>query len=791
MAVSSIFGSRVQRVEDPRMIAGRGEYTGDITLPGMVYATFLRSPYAHARILRIDAEKAKKQEGVVAVFTGAELRSKLSPVPCAWQIPGSDLKVPQYYPLATDRVRYAGDPVAVVLSEDPYSGYDALDLIEAEYEPLPAVTDAEEAVKEGAPLLYDGVPGNTAFRWKVNFGDTAKAFAEAEVVVTQRLVNQRLQPSAMETRGVVSKYDRATDEFTVWMTSQNPHVHRLLLSLMTGIPEHRLRVISKDVGGGFGSKIPCYGPDAVVTLLAREIGRPVKWIEDRRENFLGTSHGRDHIDYAEMAAKKDGTVTAVRVRTYANMGAWLSTAAPGVPTILFGLLLGGPYTLRNVACEVYGVLTNTVAVDAYRGAGRPEATYILERLMDMLAAETGIDPAEIRRRNFIREDAFPYAAATGLVYDSGNYSKALDEALRISDYAAFRNEQAKLREEGRLVGAGISSYVEMCGLGPSSVVRSTGFALGLWDSATVRVHPSGKVTAFIGGHPHGQGEETTFAQIVAHELGVKVADVDIVHGDTGRIPFGMGTYGSRTTPVAGAAVAVASRKIREKGAQIAAYLLDARAEDIVFENGVFTVRGNAERSKTISDVALASYGAGELEIPKGMEPGLENTTFYDPPNFTYPFGTHICMVEVDRETGRVEIRRYVAVDDCGSQINPMIVEGQIHGGVAQGIAQALYEEALYDNGNLLTASLADYGVPTASELPDIETSSTVTPSPHHPLGVKGVGEAGTIAAAPAVVNAVVDALRHMGVKHIDMPLRPDRVWSALRKKDGTAGQPER
>ena len=786
MAVSAIFGSSVKRVEDPRMITGRGKYTEDMNLPGMLYATFLRSPYANAMIKSIDLSRALVSPGVIAVYTGKDLAGKLSPVPCAWPVTNADIRVPAYLPITADHVRYQGDPVCVVVAEDRYSARDALDLIDVEYEVLPVVVDQEKAVEKGAPLLYKEVPDNIAFHWNVVFGDADSAIRNADVVIRKRLVNQRLQPTAMETRGAIASYEPGTESLTVWMTSQNPHIHRFLLSAMTGIPEHKLRVVSNDVGGGFGSKIPCHGPEAVVAVLAKELKRPVKWIEDRSENYHATTHGRDHVDYVELAAKKDGTITGLRVKTYSNMGAWLSTAAPGVPTILFGLVLGGPYRIPNVSCEVFGVLTNTTAIDAYRGAGRPEATYILERSIDMLSRELKMDPAEVRKKNFIPKDAFPYTAATGLIYDSGNYEAALEKAMDSIGYSDFRKTQAKLRQEGKLVGIGISSYVEMCGLGPSSVVRSTGFGLGLWDSTTVRVHPSGKVSVFTGGHPHGQGEETTFAQIAVNELGAKLEDVDVIHGDTDRIPFGMGSYGSRTTAVAGSAIAIACRRIKDKGRKIAAFLLDTREENVQFESGVFQVTGMPERAKNIAEVAIASYAAGGLELPAGMEPGLESTTFFDPPNFTFPFGTHICIAEVERETGEIRIRRYVAVDDCGNQINPMIVEGQIHGGIAQGIGQALLEETLYDeNGNLMTGALGDYSIPGAMEMPFIETFSTCTPSPSNPIGVKGIGEAGTIASTPAVVNAVIDAIQHLGVEHIDMPLKPEKVWNAVNRRGKT------
>jgi len=782
MAVSAIFGSRVKRKEDPRMISGTGLYTADVKLSGMVYTSFVRSPHAHAKLKRMDTSKAKKSPGVVAVYTGADIKGKVAAVPCAWAIPNSDLKIPEYLPLAVDKVRYVGDPVAVVVADSLSHAEDAAEKVQVDYEPLAAIVDQEEATKDGAPELYPSVPKNLAFDWKLSGGDVNSAFRDADTVIKTKFINQRLQPTSIETRGAVANYNPGTGELTLWVTSQNPHVHRLLISGMIGMPEHKVRVISPDVGGGFGSKIHVYGPEAIVAFLSKDLQRPVKWMEDRRENYLSTVHGRDHIQYVELAVKKDGTILGLRAKVYANLGAWLSTAAPGVPTILFGLMLSGPYKIPAIQCEVFGVLTNTVAVDAYRGAGRPEASFIVDRLVDMAAQALKLDPAKMRLKNFIKKDEFPYTVKTGLTYDSGDYAAGLKKAMEIVGYDELRSEQAKLRKKGKLMGIGISSYVEICGLGPSKVVRSTGFALGLWESSTVRVHPSGKVTVFTGGHPHGQGEETTFAQIVAEELGVSVDDVEVVHGDTGTIPFGMGTYGSRTTPVAGGAVAVASRKIKEKGRKIAAHLLEAREEDVVFERGRFRVKGSPGKEKSLAEVAWASYAAGAAELPAGMEPGLENTSFYDPENFAFPFGTHICVVEVDKETGQVGIKRYLALDDCGRQINPMIVEGQVHGGVAQGVAQALWEEAVYDrDGNLLTSTLSDYAAPTAVEVPNIETFSTVTPSPHNPIGVKGVGETGTIASAQAVVNAVVDALSTYGVNHVDMPLRSDKIWKIINE----------
>lgn len=781
--MSQVFGARVKRREDPRLITGRGHFTEDSVTPSMASAVFLRSPYAHARIKSIKTEKAKSQPGVIAVFTGRDTE-QLAAIPTAWPVTGADLKITKYRPIAQDKVRYVGDPVAVVVAQSYGEALDALDHIEVDYEVLPVVVDSEKAMKSGAPLLYDDVPNNLAFHWKAgNSGDFEKAAREADVVIKQRMTNQRLLPTAIETRGATADYDPGSGELTIWMTSQNPHVHRFLISAITGVPEHKLRIVATDVGGGFGSKLPCFGPEAVVGWLATKLQTPIRWIEDRHENYVATNHGRDHVEYVELAARKDGTILGLRVKTYANMGAYLSTAAPGVPTILFGLILTGPYKIPALSCEVFGVLTNTTAVDTYRGAGRPEATFIIERMVDMLAQKIGMDPSEVRMKNFIPENEFPATNAAGLSYDSGNYAEAMRKALQMIDYEGFRAEQAKKRAEGKLLGIGFSSYVEICGLGPSSVARATGFGLGLWESTTVRVHPSGKVTVFTGSNPHGQGEETTFAQIVVQELGVKLDDVEIIHGDTDKISFGMGTYGSRATPVGGASVAIASRKVLDKAKKIAAHLIEAREEDITVEEGRFHVKGSKEPSKGWGDVAYAAYGAGANELPAGMEPGLEVTTFYDPPNFVFPFGTHVCTVEVSADTGQVKIKRYVAVDDCGKQINPMLVDGQLHGGVTQGISQALWEEGVYDqDGNLITGTLVDYAIPTAVEVPKFELSHTVTPSPHNPLGVKGIGEAGTIAAAPAVVNAVVDALSHLGVTHIDMPLRSDKIWAILKEK---------
>lgn len=783
MAVTQLFGASVKRREDPRFLKGCGRFTANLRLPSMVHAAFVRSPYAHAKIKNVDVSKARQLEGVLDVVTGADIKDRVAPIPCAWQIPGSDLKIPRYMSLAVDKVRYVGDPVAVVVAESYEAAQDAAHLVNVEYDVLPCVVNPEEAVKQNAPQLYDDIPYNKAFTWKASGGEVENAFSKADIVVSQRIINNRLQPTPMETRAVLADYNPVTDEATVYITSQNPHVHRLLLSAMTGHPEHKLRVISLDVGGGFGSKIHCYGPEAVLLHLAKTLKRPVKWWETRSENFKATIHGRDHVQYVDVAADREGRLLGLRAKVYANMGAYLSTASPGIPTILFGPMLSGPYRIPAIEVEVVGALTNTAPVDAYRGAGRPEATYLLERVVDIVASRVGKDPAEIRRLNFIGRDEFPYSAKPiGITYDSGDYEKAFDRALELADYWNKRKSQQDQRSRGKLVGIGISSYVEICGMGPSAVARATGFGLGLWESTVVRVHPTGKVSVYIGGHPHGQGEETTFAQIVADRLQIPLDDVEILHGDTAMTPFGMGTYGSRTTPVAGASIAIACRKILEKAFKIAAHLLEASEKDIEYSGGRFYVKGMPEKSKALGEVAYASYAAGSNELPAGLEPGLEATVFYDPPNFTFPFGTHVCTVEVDPETGAVKILDYTAVDDCGRRINPMIVEGQVHGGILQGLAQALYEEAVYDErGNLLTGDLTEYLVPTACESPQIRTDATVTPSPHNPLGVKGIGEAGTIAATPAVANAVIDALKHLGITHLDTPLKPEKIYKAIRE----------
>jgi carbon-monoxide dehydrogenase large subunit len=773
-----IFGSGIRRREDPRLITGTALYTDDLTLPGMVHAAMLRSPHAHARITRIDVSRAKDAPGVLAAFTGSDIDA-LKAMPCAWLLPNSGLKIAAYQCIGKDTVRYVGDIVAVVVADTPYQAHDALDLIDVEYEALPAVTDARKALQPGAPQLHSDVPNNEAFHWVVAGGDIDAAFKNADVVVKERIVQQRLIPNAMEPRAALAQWSGASGELTLWNTTQNPHILRFLCSAVTGVPEDKLRVIAPEVGGGFGSKIAAYPADFITCFCAMMLNRPVKWTETRSENYQATTHGRDHIQEVELAAKKDGTILGLRAEIWAGMGAYLSTAAPGIPTILHGLMLSGVYNLPAVKENVHGAYTNTTPVEAYRGAGRPEATFLIERMMDKLAGALGMDPADIRMKNMIPRFENGHTVVTGLTYDSGDYPGGLEKVLDHVNYRQLRKEQGEARKQGRYIGIGLASYVEICGLGPSQVAGAIGFQGGLWESAIVRVHPTGKVHVYIGASPHGQGEETTFAQLVAHEIGVGADDVKVVHGDTETTPMGWGTYGSRTTAVGGAALILAARKIKEKAKIIAAHLLEAAVEDMDYADGRFFVKGSPDKAKTIQEVALMAHLSWNM--PKDVESGLEASMFYDPPNFTYPFGSHVAVVEVDAETGRIDLKRYVALDDCGPQINPVIVEGQVHGGVVQGLGQALWEEAVYDqNGQLVTGSMLDYALPRADTLCDIEVISTVTPSPHHPLGLKGVGEAGTIASTVTMYSAVLDALAPLGVAALQMPMTAERVWRAIQ-----------
>jgi carbon-monoxide dehydrogenase large subunit len=779
-AVQRAFGARVRRKEDPRFLTGRGMYTDDVRVHGTVHASFVRSPHAHARIHSIDLETARSHPGVVAVYTGKDLADAgVNGIPTGWLLPG--LKPSNHQAIAVDRVRYVGEAVAVIIADSPYTARDAAELVVVEYEPLQAVADAEQALAAGAAIVRDDATDNVCFRWQI--GDAAAtetAFSRATTVVRQRLINQRLIPVAMEPRASLATYTRATDELTLWVTSQNPHVHRLIMgAFVLGLPEHKFRVISPDVGGGFGSKIFVYPEEVVVAWLARTLERPVKWTAERRESFMTDSHGRDHISDVEMAFDADARVIGLKVRTVANLGAHLTLFAPAIPTYLYGTLLSGQYRIPAIHADVTGVFTHTTPVDAYRGAGRPEACYLLERMMDLAARQLNVDPAELRRKNFIPASEMPYLTPVALQYDSGNYEPALDRALAMADYGTLREEQARLRKQGRYIGIGLSCYIEACGIAPSQVVGQLGAQAGLYESATVRIHPTGKVSVYTGSHQQGQGHETTFAQIVADRLGCSIDDVEVVHGDTGRVQFGMGTYGSRSGAVGGTAIVLSLDKIIEKSKRIAAHMLEAAPEDIELANGRFHVRGVPDRSKGLPDISLAAYLAHSM--PAGIEPGLEATSFFDPSNFTFPFGTHIAVVEVDADTGQVTLKRYIAVDDVGNVINPMIVDGQVHGGIAQGVGQALFEGAEFDdNGQLLTGSLMNYGLPKAHQLPFFELDRTVTPSPVNPLGVKGVGEAGTIASTPAVVNAVLDALSPFGVTHIDMPLTAPKVWRAIQ-----------
>jgi aerobic carbon-monoxide dehydrogenase large subunit len=781
---TSVIGARLKRVEDPALITGAAKYLDDLKLHGMAHVAILRSPHAHARINAIDTSKAAAHPGVIAVFTGKDFEH-LNPLPCAWQASGADNFVATPRALEIDRVTFTGAGVAAVVAETRAVAEDALALIEVDWEPLPVVVDSEEAVAEGAPQLHEVAERNIVMDWHI--GDAAgtdKALEEAEVVVEQRLVNQRLLPTPMETRGAVAQHEPSTGEYTLWLTSQCPHVHRLVMTAFVfGIPETKMRVIAPQVGGGFGTKIDLYPEYVLAAALAEKTGRPVKWIETRSENYVATTQGRDHVTYLKVGAKRDGTITALDVKTYANLGGVLSTIAPGIPTTLYGRMLSGAYRIPNIHCQVLGVYTNTGMVDAYRGAGRPEATYVVERAVDLVASELGLDPVDVRRQNFIPPNAFPYdpvGILAGLKYDTGEYEKALDRALDIVDYGNFRAEQAQARKEGRYVGIGFSTYVEICGVAPTAWAGGQGWGAGLWESANVRVHLTGKVVVTTGSHSHGQGHETTMAQVAASELGVPVEDVTVEFGDTLGTPFGYGTYGSRSGAVGAVAVYNALQRIKQKARRVAAHMLEVDPDDVEFEGGRAFVKGSPATAKTIQEIAAAA--AVGADLPPGEEPFLDDTSYYDPPNCTFPFGTHIAVVEVDADTGEVKLQRYVAVDDVGKVINPLIVDGQVQGGIVQGVAQALWEGAAYDeNGQLVTSSLMEYAVPKADVLPKIELDRTETPTDVNPLGVKGAGETGTIASTPAVVNAVMDALAPLGIKHVDMPLTPERVWRAMQE----------
>ncbi len=781
MAVTHIVGGTVKRREDQRLLTGASSYLDDLKVAGVLHAAVLRSPHAHARIRRIDLRGAQNSPDVVAILAGEEAGQSAGTVPCLWTIP-PDLKIPSQPTLALRKVLYVGQPVAVVVATGPRAAADAVQRIEVEYDPLPAVTDPEKALAPGAPILHEEIGTNQASTFKLAVGDVDKAFSEADVVVKQRLVNSRMAGAPIEGRGVLAEYKPSTGELVVTTSTQIPHFVKTLLAAALKIKEQKVRVIAPEVGGGFGTKLNFYNEEILVALLAKKLGRPVKWVETRSENLQATIHGRDQIHYVELAAKRDGTLLGLRDKFYGDLGAYHQLHGAGL-FVLTALMMQAMYKIPNMLIELQVAFTNKVANDATRGASRPEATYAVERMMDILAAELKMDPAELRRRNFIPSDAFPYSTVTGLVYDSGNYGPLLDKALAAADYPSLRREQERARRAGRYLGIGMAGYVEVSGWGPSTVAGAVGIAHGNFESATVRVNWDGTVTVLSGTSPHGQGHETAWAQIVAEVLGISVDDVAVAHGDTAQIPFGSGTFGSRSAAVGGAAVRLAVEKVREKAIKIAAHLLEARAEDLEYVGGGVRVKGTPTRALSFPEIAKAAHTAHKL--PPDVEPGLECQSFFDPANFTYPFGVHIAVVEVDPETGGTTIQKYLAVDDCGRVINSMLVDGQVHGGVAMGVGQALLEEIVYDSqGQLKTATFTDYLLPCSSDLPRIETERTETPSPVNVLGAKGVGEAGTIVATATIANAVMDALGPLGVRHVDIPLRPDKVWRAIREARG-------
>src|SRR5574343_711636 len=780
-APQGFIGKSVTRREDARFLTGRGQYTDDIVLPGQTHAHFLRSPYAHARIQSLNTSTAAAAPGVVGIFTGEHFRA-VGGLPCGWLInslDGSPMKEPKHPVLADGKARYVGDRVALVVAETLEQAKAAAQLIEVDYDELPPVINPAAATAAPANV-HDDAPGNLCYHWGIGDKDgTAAAFANAAHVTTLKFRNNRLAPNAMEPRCANASYDANADSYTLYVSNQNPHVERLLMcAFVLGIPEHKMRVVAPDVGGGFGSKIFLYGEETALVMASKVFNRPVKWTADRSEAFLSDAHGRDHDSLAELALDKDGHFLGLRATTTANMGAYLSTFASSIPTILHASLLAGQYKTPKIWCEVKAVFTNTSPVDAYRGAGRPEATYLLERIVETAAHEMGIDPAEIRRRNFITP--FPYATPVGLTYDTGDYEATMARALELADVKGFAARRAASAAKGRKRGLGYSAYIEACGIAPSSVAGALGARAGLFEAGEVRVHPTGKVTIFTGSHSHGQGHETTFAQVVADKLGIPMEDVDIVHGDTSKVLFGMGTYGSRSLAVGGTAMVKALDKVIAKGKKIAAYLMEAADTDVIFENGAFKVAGT-DKAVPFAQVALTAYVPHNFPHDK-VEPGLNENAFYDPSNFTYPAGTYVCAVEIDPATGVVKLERFTAVDDFGNVVNPMIVEGQVHGGLAQGIGQALLEHAVYDeeSGQLLTGSYMDYAMPRADDFCHftVETAKG-TPCTHNPLGVKGCGEAGAIGSPPAVINAICHAL---GVKDLPMPATPCTVWTALQAK---------
>ncbi len=785
--MGNFIGKSVKRREDARFLRGAGRYTDDIKLPKMTQAAFVRSPYAHAKVLNIDISEAQKADGVVAIYTGQDGCGAYG-VPCGWQVNfknGDIMREPVHPLLAKDKIRHLGEAVAIVVAETLELARDAAELVEVDYEELPAVTDPKKAMEPSAPLVHEEWGDNAAFDWCIGNDRTEveAALASAHHVTEMEYRNHRVAPNAMEPRSYIADYDINAGKWTLYTSTQNPHLIRLLLcAFVLGIPEHKVRVVSYDVGGGFGSKIYHYTEEALLTWISKEIGRPVKWTSDRSEAFLTDAHGRDHVVHSKMGFDKDGKIVAHLTDEYCAMGAYLSTFAPAVPTYLHGTLFQGVYTTPLIHLNVVAPFTHTVVVDAYRGAGRPEATYLLERIISKAAKEMKMDPADIRFKNFIPPfdgiDEPGYQTQVALQYDSGNYEGVLKRGLEMLGYEDFRKEQTKARKNGKLLGVGISTYIEGCGIAPSAVVGSLGARAGLFEVGHVRVQPTGKVQVFTGTHSHGQGHETVFAQFVADKLGIPMDDIEIEHGDTDQVAFGMGTYGSRSLAVGGSAIIKSVEKVLEKGAKIAAHKLEAAEKDLEYAEGKWTVKGT-DKSISFGDVSLTAYVPHDY--PEGLEPGLDFSSFYDPSNFTYPFGTHIAVVEVDKDTGKVDLQRFIACDDVGNVMNPMIVDGQIQGGVVQGVGQALLEEVVYDDsGQMITGSYMDYAMPRADDVPMIETDRTVTPCPHNPLGVKGAGEAGAIGSTPAVVNAVVDALSHLGVTDIQMPVTPQRVWKAMQ-----------
>ncbi len=786
---NGLIGQAVKRTEDLRFITGRGQYTDDMSRRQMVYAAMVRSPLAHARIRSVDTSAARAAPGVIAVYTGADMAAdKIGGLPCGWAVKnkdGSAQAEPAHPAMQVERVRHVGDHVAVVIAETQAEARAAAELVNVDYEELPVVVDARAALAPGAPQVHAEAPNNLCFDWELGDASAvAAAFSKAAHIVKLDLRNNRLIPNAMEPRSCIGDFDSSTSENTLITASQNPHVIRLLLAAFVfGIPEHKFRVVAPDVGGGFGSKIYPYPEDVIVLWVARKIGRPVKWTATRSEAFLSDAQGRDHYSHVELALDKDANFLGLKVDTIANLGGYLSTFAPAVPTYLYGTLLAGCYRTPAIYVNVKGVFTHTAPVDAYRGAGRPEATFVVERIVEQAARQLKIDPAELRRRNFIPTDGFPYQTPVALTYDTGNYHATLASGLKLADYAGFAARKAEAAKRGKLRGIGISTYIEACGIAPSAVAGALGARAGLFEAATIRVNPTGSVTVLTGSHSHGQGHETTFAQVVADMLGIPMESVEIVHGDTGKIPFGMGTYGSRSLAVGGAAIVNATRKVIDKGRRIAAHLLEASAEDIEFTGGRYVVKGT-DRAKAFGEVAFTAY------VPHNFpheteEPGLEESAFYDPKNFTYPAGCHVCELEIDPDTGVVEIVKFSASDDFGRIVNPMIVEGQVHGGLVQGIGQALLENCVYDeSGQLLTGSYLDYCMPRADDVPSFQVMTECTPCTHNALGVKGCGEAGAIGSPPAVINAILDALSGLGVTDVPMPATPHVVWSAIRAAKG-------